>query len=73
MEKFIKYSWPGNIRELENFSERLVISEEKMSDEEGFIERFLLQTQDQAFPPSCTIKNDDEDLYQKSRSKGLIK
>lgn len=67
IEKFKKYSWPGNIRELENFSERLVISKEKMSDEEGFIEQFLLETHNGADHSFCLMENDEEDLFAKVR------
>ena len=43
MESFLKYDWPGNIRELENLVERLVVIEQKqeidyLCEELGIIE-----------------------------------
>jgi transcriptional regulator with GAF, ATPase, and Fis domain len=58
MEMFLRYSWPGNIRELENIIERAVI----MSDEEEILPRhFPFPLQDSQEGISFPVpKNSDE-------------
>jgi len=75
MEKLIRYSWPGNIRELENTIERLVILAEK---EEITVEDLPIHIKSEMlkhFNPSNTysLKKEIEELEKRRIEETLKK
>jgi two-component system, NtrC family, nitrogen regulation response regulator NtrX len=70
METLKKYSWPGNIRELKNFIERITIMSEEQVISSGEVERFLgekqIDDQENTLPDFIDMKlNDAKDLFEK--------
>ncbi|MFO7888276.1 MAG: sigma 54-interacting transcriptional regulator [Eubacteriales bacterium] len=64
MESFLMYKWPGNIRELKNIIERLVlISEDVTISEELFREQVIQEP----------LQDEMTELFQKSKSKLPLK
>ena len=64
MEMFLRYSWPGNIRELENIIERAVI----MSDEEEILPRhFPFPLQDSQEGISFHVPQNSDELRELKR------
>ena len=47
---FLTYSWPGNIRQLENIIERIQLGVQKFKGEEAFINDILRETEDKELP-----------------------
>ncbi len=70
METLKKYSWPGNIRELKNFIERITIMSEEQRISSGEVERFLgekrIDDQENTLHEFTDMKlNDAKDLFEK--------
>jgi Nif-specific regulatory protein len=52
LNALVDYDWPGNVREMENLIERLVIMSESERISLEFLQSYLVRTQT-AVPPEC--------------------
>ncbi|MFN4131683.1 MAG: sigma 54-interacting transcriptional regulator [Caldimicrobium sp.] len=71
MEKLLHYPFPGNVRELENLMERLVLLSEKDSIEEREVEKFFIYKNSTPSPSSKGLLNEIETLEKQKILKAL--
>ncbi|MCI8453583.1 MAG: sigma 54-interacting transcriptional regulator [Lachnospiraceae bacterium] len=68
MQTLLAYDWPGNVREVENFVERLIILEKGPFFEYAIVQRAMLQPGEELLPAACTEEDPDERILQTLRA-----